>query len=168
MQVYVLDSNFFIQAYRIYYPPDVAVNFWLKIRELASQGRIISIDKVRDELYQGNDALKDWCKNNLPTDFFRATDVPEVLAAYRSVIGWAISRNSHYVPNAINEFLEATEADAFLTAYCLAAADSRILVTQEISEPNRKNKVKIPDACNAVGVSYVDTITMFRQLGATF
>ncbi|MCC5937701.1 MAG: DUF4411 family protein [Lunatimonas sp.] len=74
----------------------------------------------------------------------------------------------HYLPNALNEFLDAYEADAFLVAFCLAEPASKIVVTQEVSEPNRKNKVKIPDACIALNVLYVNTIEMFRQLGETF
>ena len=51
MPVYVLDSNFFIQAHRFHYPIDVAAGFWNKVRQLAEAGRIISIDKVQKELY---------------------------------------------------------------------------------------------------------------------
>jgi hypothetical protein len=99
-------------------------------------------------------------------DFFQDTSV--VMAAYAQVTAWAMSRREHYLPNALNEFLDAEEADAFLVAYCLAENTNRFVVTQEISEPNRQNKVKIPDACNALNVSYVNTIEMFRQLGETF
>jgi hypothetical protein len=48
---YILDSNFFIQAHRSNYPLDVAQGFWLKLKELAESGIVVSIDKVRDELY---------------------------------------------------------------------------------------------------------------------
>jgi hypothetical protein len=47
MPVYVLDSNFFIQAHRFHYPIDVAAGFWNKVRQLAEEGRVISIDKVK-------------------------------------------------------------------------------------------------------------------------
>ncbi|MCK9449535.1 MAG: DUF4411 family protein [Bacteroidales bacterium] len=166
MPVYVLDSNFFIQAHRFHYPIDVAAGFWNKVRKLAKEGRIISIDKVKKELYDKNDTLEDWCRNNLPEDFFKDTSV--VMAAYVQVTAWAMSRSGHYLPNAINEFFDVDEADAFLVAYCLADIANRFVVTQEVSEPNRQNKVKIPDACNALNVSYVNTIEMFRQLGETF
>lgn len=165
MSVYVLDSNFFIQAHRIHYPIDVAAGFWNKVRQLATQRKIISIDKVRKELYGNNDALEDWCKNNLPEDFFKDTSV--IMTAYAKVTGWAMSKSGHYLQNALNEFLDADEADAFLVAYCFADS-SRLVVTQEVSEPGRRNKVKIPDACIALDVSYVNTIEMFRQLGETF
>ena len=166
MAVYVVDSNFFIEAHRTTYPLDIATGFWNKVHQMASAGTIISIDKVKGELYDKNDALEAWCKANLPKDFFKST--ADIMAEYSQVTTWAVSRSSHYLPNALNEFLDADEADAFVVAYCLADPTNRIAVTQEISEPNRRNKVKIPDCCNAVGVSYKNTIDMFRQLGETF
>ncbi len=57
MDVYVVDSNFFIDAHRTTYPLDIAFSFWSKVKLLADAGRIISIDKVRNELYDKNDAL---------------------------------------------------------------------------------------------------------------
>lgn len=62
MPVYVLDSNFFIEAHRSHYPIDVAAGFWNKVRQLAEEGKIISIDKVKNELYDKNDALEEWCR----------------------------------------------------------------------------------------------------------
>lgn len=166
MEVYVLDSNFFIQAHRVSYPLDIAFSFWNKVKQLAEQGRIISIDKVKNELYEKNDALEAWCKANLPEDFFK--DSSHVMSAYGQVSTWEISRNEHYLPNALNEFLDADEADAFLIAYALADKTNRIIVTHELSNLNKKNKIKMPEPCNALGVSFCSTIDMFRRLGETF
>lgn len=71
MKTYVVDSNFFIQAHRATYPLDVATSFWTKVSELAHSGRIISIDKVKNELYDKNDDLEKWCKSNLPINLFQ-------------------------------------------------------------------------------------------------
>jgi len=166
MGVYVVDSNFFIQAHRVSYPLDIAFSFWNKVKQLADEGKIISIDKVKNEIYDKNDALEKWCMANLPKDFFK--DSSQVMVAYGQVSAWAISKSAHYLPNALNEFLDADEADAFLVAYALTDTSNRVVVTQEISEPNRKNKIKIPEACNALNVQFVNTIKMFRQLGETF
>jgi hypothetical protein len=133
---------------------------------LAEQERVISIDKVKKAFYDKNDALEDWCRNNLPEDFFKDTSI--VMEAYKQVIAWAMLNSGHFLPNALNEFCDADEADAFLVAYCLANPTTSIVVTQEVSEPNKKNKVKIPDACIGLNVSCVNTIEMFRQLGETF
>lgn len=166
MDVYVVDSNFFIDAHRTTYPLDIAFSFWSKVKLLADAGRIISIDKVRNELYDKNDALEDWCQQNLPQDFFK--DTTQVMSQYGQVALWATSKNSHYQQSALHEFLDADEADAFIVAFALADSNSRIVVTQETSEPARKNKIKIPDACNALNIKVVNTIGMFRQLGETF
>lgn len=161
-----MDSNFFIQAHRSNYPIDVAYSFWNKVKQLADTGTIISIDKVRDEIFDKNDALEAWCRDNLPIEFFN--DSSHVMEAYGEVINWAVSRSSHYLPKALYEFLDAAEADAFIVAYALADPGNRVVVTHEISEPNRKTKIKIPEACDALNVQFVNTIGMFRQLGETF
>jgi hypothetical protein len=167
MPVYVVDSNFFIEAHRATYPLDVAHSFWNKVRQLADEGKIISIDKVKNEMFDNHeDALKQWCIANLPRDFFK--DSVQAMAAYSQVINWANSRIEHYLPKALAEFLDADEADAFVVAFVLADAANRILVTQETSEPSRKSKIKIPEPCNALGVQYCNTIEMFRKLGQTF
>jgi hypothetical protein len=166
MSIYIADSNFFIQAHRVSYPLDIAFSFWNKVKQLANSGKIISIDKVKDELFDKNDALEEWCSFNLPVDFFK--DTSNEMAAYSQVINWAVSKSDHYLPNAINEFLDSNEADAFILAYALADSNNRIVVTQEISEPYRKNKVKIPEVCHALNVQYINMMDMFRQLGETF
>ncbi len=71
MGLYVIDSNFFIQAHRESYPLDIAFSFWNKVKHLADEGKITSIDKVKNEIYDKNDALEAWCKANLPQDFFK-------------------------------------------------------------------------------------------------
>lgn len=166
MEVYVLDSNFFIEAHRSSYPLDIAHSFWNRVKELAEQGRIISIDKVKNELFDKNDALEEWCRNNLPESFFVST--ASVMASYGAVTAWAMSKSAHYLPKALNEFLDSEEADAFLVAFGHADASSRILVTHEVSNPQQKNRIKIPESCIAMGVRYCNTMEMFRSLGVTF
>ena len=145
---------------------DIAFSFWNKVKELADSGQIISIDKVKDELYDKNDDLEDWCKANLPEDFFKSSD--DVMLEYGKISAWAISMNGHYLPNALNEFLASDEADAFLVAYSLADNENRVLVTHEVSQPNRKNRIKIPEACAPFDVRYLNTIGMLREIGETF
>jgi hypothetical protein len=166
MGVYVVDSNFFIQAHRTSYPLDVASSFWNKVKQLAEEGKIISIDKVKNEIYDKNDALEAWCKTNLPASFFK--DSSTIMTEYGVVSTWAISRSSHYLPSALNEFLDAGEADAFIVAFVLNDKENKTVVTQEVSDPNRKNKIKIPEAANACNVLYLNTVDMLRQLGETF
>jgi hypothetical protein len=77
MSKFIVDSNFFIQAHRSIYPLDVVQSFWTKIKSLADKGIILSIDKVKREIYDNSsheDELKIWCEVNLPDDFFVNTD----------------------------------------------------------------------------------------------
>lgn len=131
MSVYIVDSNFFIQAHRMYYPLDVVISFWNKVKQLAIEGKIISIDKVKHEIYQNEDALKKWCEDNLPEDFFK--DTSQVLTSYRDIVEWAASKSNHYSPNALAEFFDADEADAWLIAYAHTDKNERIIVTYESS-----------------------------------
>lgn len=161
---FVLDSNFFIQAHRFHYPMDIVPGFWTKVKELAHNGLIISIDKVQDELSLNKDDLSLLCPDNLPADFFK--DTTSVVATYGDVSNWAYSKAHHYNAGALNEFLSATEADAWLVAF--AKANGNSIVTHEVSQPDGKKKVKIPDACAPFNITCVNTIEMFRHLGVQF
>ena len=161
---FLLDSNFFIQAYRLHYPLDVVPGFWLKVKELAENGTIISVDKVQQEIFQNKDDLTAWCSDNLPMDFFKNTSV--VLPSYIEVVNWANSKAGHYKPSALNEFLDADEADAWLVSY--AKAHGNKLVTHEVGDPAGRKKIKIPDAAAPFGIKCYTTIEMFRELKQAF
>ncbi|WP_285009151.1 DUF4411 family protein [Pedobacter faecalis] len=161
--LFVSDANFFIQAHRMHYPIDVVPGFWSKVIELAEKKIICSIDKVQAELYSGNDQLSNWCRSNLPKDFFE--DTTSIIGHYAAVCAWANGMSNHYNLSALNEFLDADEADAWLVAY--AQAKNLKIVTHETSEPQRKSKIKIPDACQTSGMC-VNIIEMFRLLKERF
>jgi len=105
MSKFIVDSNFFIQAHRSIYPLDVVQSFWTKIKSLADNGIILSIDKVKREIYDSSsheDELKIWCEANLPDDFFVNTD--SVLQNYIAIVNWTNSMSYHYKNRAIQDF----------------------------------------------------------------
>ena len=164
MSVFVLDSNFFIQAHRATYPLDIAITFWEKVKEVAHNGSIVSIDKVKNEIFQNDDELKNWCLENLPEDFFK--DTTDTFEEYGQLVSWVMSKSDHYIQKAINEFLDADEADAWIIAYALK--NDVIITTHEKSQPNSKKKIKIPEPCDHFKINYVNTIEMFRRLKVQF
>ena len=168
MPLFIVDANFFIQSHRITYPLDIAKGFWEKVKKIAESGNIISIDKVKNEIFKNDDELKKWIEDNLPKEFFKPTDTPEVLSTYAQIANWANSKNTFYLPQATTEFLEYENADAWLVAYALSLNEESCIITQEKSEPNRKSKIKIPEVCNAFNIQYKNIIEMFRELGETF
>lgn len=161
MSVYLIDSSVFIEAHRSYYPFDVFVGFWNSIKILANQNRIISLDKVKNEIYHNEDELKKWCENNLPKDFFKSS--ADSIAKYQEIAKWSKS-NEHYREQAKTKFLDSDYADAFLIAYALTDADSIILATQEVGDPLSKRSIKIPDVCNEFNIQYCNTVEMLRSL----
>ncbi|WP_345256792.1 DUF4411 family protein [Flaviaesturariibacter amylovorans] len=164
--VYVLDTNFFIEAHQRSYPFDVATSFWSKVGELAARGAVCSIDKVKNEIYRQDDPLKHWCSGSLANTFF--CDTSPHLGHYGTVIGWASSRSDHFTAAALHEFLDADEADAWLVAYALSNPGGLKVVTHETPDPNCKKRVKLPDACQVHGVQICNPIGMLRELGETF
>ncbi len=163
MSAFILNSNFFIQAHRANYPFDVVPSFWTKIKQLANQELIISIDKVKDEIFKNDDKLTEWCELSLPDNFFKDSSV--AIYEYSKIAKWENSRNDHYYQTAIEEFLSTDAADAWIIAYAINQNFS--LLTHEKSEPERKTRIKIPDVCQVYGINYFTTVEMLRNLGET-
>lgn len=160
---FLLDSNFFIEAHRTSYPFDVVPSFWVKVKELAENDKIISIDKVQKELLKNNDELSQWCIDNLPTSFFK--DTTATVPNYALLTGWVYSKSDQYSPPAISEFLDVDEADAWLISYAMTYGNQ--IVTHETSSPNSRKRVMLPDAANPHNVTCLKTIDLFRALGVT-
>lgn len=109
--------------------------------------------------------MKKWCNDNISSDFWQ--EINQYPPEYARISAWAASQVGRYSQNAIQEFLDADEADAFLVSFSLADLARRKIVTYEIPS-NARNKIKIPDVCSAFGIQYVNPITMFRELGVSF
>ena len=98
--------------------------------------------------------------HRLVADGFFISNDAGVMMKYAEVLNWAQSC-THFRPEAIAEFAEV--ADAFLVA--TAAAKGYTLVTNETSDPFCRRRVKIPDACNALGVHCCGLNDVLRELG---
>lgn len=154
---YVLDANVFIEAAKRYYAFDIVPSFWQMLTTQAGNGRVLSIDRVRDELLR--DDLAMWA-NSAFQEFFASTSDQEVIAAYRYIMDWS-QNQSQFTEAAKAEF--ANVADGWLIAYALAKGCA--IVTHEQFDPNIRRKIKIPNACQACDVPYLDTFKMIRALG---
>jgi len=158
---YVLDTSVFIQAARSYYHFDIAPGFWNAMKQHAGVGTLLSIDRVKHEIDKGKDELAGWTDNHFH-DSFESTKDAGVLAAYKKVIQWAY-KQPQYTNAAKDEFARADNADAWVVAYALAKRC--VVVTQEVSAPQAKSKIKVPDVCRAFSVPYIDTFELMRRLG---
>jgi len=157
--VFVLDANVFIEAYRHYYAFDLAPGFWESLVRFAVDGRVESIDRVKDELEKGKDELAEWASGDL-CDAFVSTDDEDLAESYRAIMTWVVNQGQ-FSDAAKVDF--AKGADGWLVAY--ARTHGRVVVTHEALSLDIKKKVPIPNVCRAFHVSYVNTFTMMRQLG---
>lgn len=157
---YIFDTNIFIRS-KNEMPMEVWPTFWKRMAEMIDSSQVCSSIQVKAEIDRGNDELTTWIHENAPDSFYCAID-KEVLAKYAERQNWAQS-NQVFNSNARQEF--AIVADAYLVA--TAAAKGLVLVTYETSDPNCKRRVKIPDACNAIGVRFCDLNTVLREMNIT-
>lgn len=156
---YLFDTNIFVESKKNL-PMDVWPTFWTKMAELINSGNIHSIDKVKDEIDKGGDELTDWIHNNAPRGFFLTQDIT-VMTKLAETITWAQNCTVRFSQSAIFDYTNV--ADSYLVA--TAAARNMVLVTYEKSNPQRRNRVMIPDACYAIGVRSCDLNTALRELG---
>ena len=156
---YLLDANVFMQAKNLHYGLDFCPAFWdWLIRENESQ-RVFSIERVCDEIKAGDDDLSEWAKVR-GAGFFLKPD-SDVLPALGDVSTWATSQG--YEPAAVSTFLQV--ADYYLVAHALAGEYT--VVTHEIASASTK-RIKIPNACIALGAKCVTPFEMLRRERARF
>ena len=158
---YVIDANVLIEAHRRYYAFDLAPKFWGELLTLFNAGDIGSIDHVRNEILKGNDDLATWVGTN-PHGFVQSSD-SDTINAYRQIMQWAAG-NAQYSAQAKADLAQG--ADGWIVAY--AKAKGCLVTTMEVSNPNIKNRIKIPEICNAFSAKYVNTYDMMRRLNIKF
>lgn len=155
---YIFDTNIFIRS-KNEMPMELWPTFWTRVAEMINNGDVYSHEMVKKEITKGKDELTLWINANAPANFYICND-NEMMIEYGRVLNWA-QGNPIFKQEAILEFAQV--ADAFLVA--AASSKGYTLVTNETSDPLCKKRVKIPDACNAMGVRYCDLNTVLRELG---
>ncbi len=148
---YLLDTNVFIEARNRYYGFDLCPGFWAWLDLATDDGRVTSLDNVRDELTDPE--LDAWA--DARDGLFRRIGAGEV-DGLRRVSAWAVGTD--YERAAVNTFL--SEADYYLVGAALVHGHT--VVTHEIPARSRK-QIKIPDACVAFDIKFMNTFTMLRS-----
>jgi Domain of unknown function (DUF4411) len=113
-----------------------------------------------DEVLAGADELARWMRKQPAS--FRIAAGPNDQASLRAIAQWAT--NAHFTQGAVSDFLQ--RADYYLVGQ--AATLGYTVVTQETSDSTSRRRVKIPDACSAVGVSSMTPFNMLRAEKARF
>jgi hypothetical protein len=146
---YVIDTCALIDASNQYNISKKSFAFiWEKFDDLIEGGELISSEVVKDELTSKDlEDLQKWAKKH-KTFFYPLTKeiqekTKEVLAKYPSMIGIKGTGNSN--------------ADPFLIATALSFHGT--IVTQEKRAKESAKVCKIPNACDGLGIPYMDLQT---------
>ena len=172
-EAFLVDSNTFITPYKTYYPFDFAPSFWAFLEKHISNGNIVVMSKIFDEVTKGTDDLSKWLQG---MSFSQADHrTPDVLVVYSQVMthiqnGKSAIGISLYNDKALSEWADSSRADAWLVA--MAKAKGYTLVTFERPNSSLGTSVsghpKIPDVASVFGVKYRSLYDMMRTLGFTF
>lgn len=148
---YLIDTDVLVSSKRINYHPDFCQLFWDWVELGHSNGTFFSIDKINGEIAGGDeeDMLRQWSKRSALSQFFLPTK--SATAKWADLANWARSRQPKFLPAAVSKFLDAKSADAWLIAYA-ASEPGWTVVTNEVSAPDSKKDIKLPDAGTALGV----------------
>ncbi|MED5607818.1 DUF4411 family protein [Pseudomonas sp. JH-2] len=151
MHKYLVDANIFLQAKNLYYRFEFCSHFWSWMLTAHGAGLVCSINKVKKELTNGDkeDPARKWAEE-LPTTFFLADESDaKVMEKYAEIMAWT-ARSTHYKDQAKRQFADSNVADAFLLATAMAYGYD--IITHELPNPERKNKIQLPDAASAFGI----------------
>jgi hypothetical protein len=162
--IYVIDTSSLIEIKPEHYPFDIYITMWRNLENLIRNGRLISHEKVLDELkeYQGKkDKLLEWAYNH--KTMFKPTTPQQI----------EIVRNKILVVDnfrALIDYSKPTgDTDVFIIALALEkqktlfkTLSKKIVVTQE---QIKGNKIKIPFVCKYFKIECINVFEMFRREG---
>lgn len=161
--MFLLDSNVFMNASRLYYAPDIAPTFWEWLGNEHEKGNVASIVRVREEIDDGEAGhLTTWAAS-LPRTFWIKPGA-DTFPSLSQLSTWTMDPARQYSRAARDQFLRV--ADYYLVAQAHAA--DHTVVTFEKAEPHAKKRVAIPDVCMAMGVAYSEPFGIYRRLGLRF
>lgn len=157
--IYLLDTNVFIEAAKHYYAFDLAPSLWESLVNNARKGRILSIDKVKVELDDKEDRLKQWANSDF-AQWFEPVHVTDVLEEYDKTMKWVESTD--FMDKAKKDFSDQSKADAWIIAY--AKARGCVGVTHEQYKPGKRRTIQISVVCKEFNIRSVNTFQMLREL----
>ncbi|MDQ8163600.1 MAG: DUF4411 family protein [Gemmatimonadota bacterium] len=160
---YLLDANVLITAKRDHYRFATFPCYWDYVLQRAGDGTLCSVDPVRQELIEKQDDLSQWVTDSCPDTMFETPDGATGVALTKLGI-WTMAPERPYSQAARAEFLGV--ADSVLVAHALA--HEHTVVTHEKPAPQAIHKIKIPDACRALGVRCIDPYRLLEEIGARF
>ena len=161
--MYLLDANTLIEAHNTFYPVDRVKPFWDWVHAQAEAGFIKIPFEIHSEFTGGG----------LHVQWINDTDVKSALALDETA-------DPELFPKVINDGYQGGDPafddiehtkygnDPFIATYALADPKNRTVVTREKSKrTQRLENTKLPDACDDLGLSWIDDFELYRELNFT-
>lgn len=158
---YCLDSNVLIQAWQKYYSPEICPEYWDLLNEFGKDDKLFIPATVHEEITRTDDDLSAW----LNTSSIPVREITENVTKCINRIYAANPNHKFLVDNVKGRSL----ADPWVIAH--AIDENAIVVTKEekITAANKKkNKIRIPDVCDNMKVTWMNDFQLIRELGIKF
>ncbi len=160
---YCVDTSALIDLNYLY-PRSVFATLWRSLERLVEEGRLIAPSDVLEELKRGDDDLTEWAKKQ--RRMFRTQDAKllrEVSAILKVVPDLADATRTRPV-----------HADPFVVALAQIEhqhAQTELLLagcTVVCHEGRRGQRLRIPDACDRLGIECIRFQALFKREGWSF
>ena len=165
---YLLDANSFINAKNDYYRFDFCPAYWEWIIDKHDEDKVFSLDKVKDEILQGQDQLSHWIKEKEQKElkkFFLPSEKLMDYEEFKDVSEWVNKRYPKHAKRTTDKFLAG--ADMRLVVYA-KIVEGYTVVTHERLVAENSEKVKIPNDCNQFGIKWISPFDLLAEEKAKF
>jgi hypothetical protein len=145
---------------------DIFPGLWDRLSALANSGRLLAPREVLRELAKGDDELVPWAREH--SVMFQDPDEPQ-LAAVRNIL--------ERFPDFIDPEKENPEADPFVVALAVVRNTAQsgsmlpkthVVVAEESRRRTPDQRPRIPDVCDAYGISCMRIFDLMRTEGWAF
>ena len=156
---YCLDANVLIQAWQKYYSPKICPGYWDMLDSLGSKNIIFMPEMVYGEIVRTDDYLSKWLKSSK----ISIKKIDEQVTKCLKDIYSADPNHKYLVDNTKARSL----ADPWVIAHALR--ENAIVVTKEekVTALN-STKIKIPNVCDKMNVSWINDFQFIEELGIKF
>lgn len=156
---FCLDANVLIQAWQKYYSPKICPDYWDVLNELGAKRIIFIPEMVYDEIVRTDDDLSKWLKSSK----ILISKIDEQVTKCLKDIYSADPNHKYLVDNTKARSL----ADPWVIAHALRENATVVTKEEKVTAINT-TKIKIPNVCEKMHVSWINDFQLIDELGIMF
>ena len=151
-----LDTSVFIESWRRFYPPDIAMfhPLWKMLKDGLREYRLISSILVWEEIKEKDDEILEWLRNEVG-------QAPFIVPIKR------IQDIQEEIVNRFEYLLKSHKGKSFADPWVIATAQYYKCAVVTFEKPGSKNKPKIPEVCAYYRIPVWDVPQLIREFSKT-